>query len=86
MSSVEVVSVKLEALCDKLDERHEALMRHISMRDDALKATLEQINGTLPPLVKRVEELEKVRTQLVALVAGASALMPILFWVAERLI
>ena len=70
-----VVEVKLQAMQDRNDERHQALL-------DAL----ERIEASVAPLSSRIGELEKARAGVLAVAAAVSAIVPALVWVLGKLV
>jgi hypothetical protein len=70
-----VVEVKLQAMQDRNDERHQALL-------DAL----ERIEASVTPLSSRIGELEKARAGVLAVAAAVSAIVPALVWVLGKLV
>ena len=70
-----VVEVKLQAMADRNDERHQALL-------DAL----ERIEASVAPLSAKVAELEKAKAGMVAVAAAVSAVVPMAAWVLGKLV
>jgi predicted metal-dependent phosphoesterase TrpH len=79
-----VLGAKVEHLTEISDERHDSLLERLEERDAALQAALDRIAAALPPLVAKVEALEKARSQIVAVAAAGSVALTALAWLVER--
>jgi predicted nucleic acid-binding Zn-ribbon protein len=70
---IAVVQTRLDNLSERFEER-----------DERLQDALDKIAAALPPLAARVEAIEKLKTQILA-VAGASATgAGALAWLVEK--
>jgi len=76
---------RFEALVDRLDERHKALLERIETRERHITEALERLSTALPPIVARVEELERAKTRLLAIGTGGGILTTAAAWAIEVL-
>jgi Flp pilus assembly protein TadB len=87
---------RYESLVARLDERHETLLQRLEAQEEAFLERLEAAKGRvtdsiraemssmLEPLSRRVADLDKARTKLVAMGSGAGMLATVAAWVIDH--
>ncbi len=78
---LDALEERLEAFDQKMDERHDATLE----RHATILKHLEQIAETLPPLRAKVEAMEKLKGQVMAVAAALSAVAGGMAWVVQAL-
>ncbi len=79
-----VLETQVKYLSQMADERHKVLLQRLDERDEAFLEALERINESLKPLKQSVADLERTKSQVLAVAGAGSVLLSALVWLADR--